>query len=199
MAQIMDMTIDRIALVKSPANQEDFKIVKANELEQLESESEADAAWRFIEQEFDKWSATQDEQLHSDRNRGKNVVKLTREQRLAKWITKDEKGRKLYTAYLGASHVRTPGLPEPITKARTLREYGEDALDKIVERIAKDDGISTPEATVKATKVSKGYQGIYSLLHECQPLDTVDYSQRISKSKQDAISRYRNEIDRLSI
>ncbi len=198
MAQITDMTINKIALVRNPANQEDFKILKAD-TEQLPGESEADSVWRLIEKEFDKWSAIQDQQLHSERNRGTNVVQLTREQRLSKWISSTDQGRKLYGVYQGASQVRTPGAPEPITKATTLRQYGEDALDKIVEQIAEDDGILIPEATAKATRVSKSYQSIYGLLHECQPLDTVDYSQTISKSKQDAISRYRSEIDRFSI
>ena len=263
MAEITDLKITQIALCKNPANKAEFLIEKAldADITPLEGESDADATWRKIETEFDKWSALQDEQMNSLRSQGKAAIKQSREQRLAGYF-RTEEGKNLFQIYRNASNKRTEDGPNPIAKMagesekdarfrkieenaeiiaknlnvsseqklakylqtdsgkaeyeayifadeerplgavesdepRTLEEYGNRALTKIVKEYQGRHNMGEAQATLKAVKESDRYRQIYSLMSECYPIEKLDYTTALNKSQSSAVAQFKTEIDRL--
>lgn len=144
--------------------------------------SEKDSVWNQILNEVDTIVA-------NDLTSGKS-----REMHVAEFL-KTPKGQKLYDQYSDANDIKTPvqktAEPEPMT----LREFAERKLEKIAKRCQTGD-MTIESATVKAMDNSEEYREIYTLLHDSGPLENIDFSQNVSKSKSDAIMLFKAEIYR---
>lgn len=157
--------------------------------------SEKEAIWAMMQSEFDEWQNNiHTEGYRSSKEKGVQYIPRTREQLFARWLSTDE-GRKLYSEYESASDI-TPG---PIAKVeeepKTLKDFGWIRLEKIAEKYQEDHPDLTLEAAhLACSRENPEYQEIYGAVHDSYPLDTIDFSERISKSKADAIDLFKTKI-----
>ena len=158
--------------------------------------SSKDNVWTEMQNVFDKWQ----KEVHSsgyfgNKAKGKSYTGKSREQLFAEWLSTHE-GKKLHNKYDSASDIRTPVNKSEEPEIRTLKDGGYIKLNKIAKAFQANDPDMTIEAAHgECSKKSLEYAEIYGLIHDSYPLDEVDFTRQISKSKDDAILLYKAKID----
>lgn len=155
----------------------------------LPGQSEKDTIWAEMQRRFDELQRQTNDA--GFRQQGSQFTPQSREKMFAKWLTGKE-GSELYEKYQAASDAVTP--VQKSEEPTNLREFAWQELEKIAEKFQKGQGGTIEQAHRLCAKESREYSAIYSLIHDSFPLDEMDFSERISKSKSDAIGLVKARI-----
>lgn len=158
----------------------------------LAGESARDALWRdrFIPA-FDKWQQGQVTVAHVA-----GQLVRSREQLLSEYLTTPE-GQRLYEQYTAASSEVVPVVAtQKHQSPRTLREYAEDKLEALAKKY-EAPGLTAEKGYAAMLRKSPQAIAIYGVLSDCLPLADVPFDRQVSKSKSQAVTIAKMEIDRL--